>query len=127
MSSLKHRIHILERTLRHKEEELLTLKKDLKTSRVKELETEKEVYYNEILRLQGVITNLQLELNTQVPHSKKFLRAKVDQLNSVLVKLKEKMNALTIENTTLKKQLGRWRKEGAALQDQETGNHKMYM
>ena len=99
----------------------MNLRKDIKSSRLKELEAEKEVYYTEITRLQSLTEKLQSELNSQVPHSKKHLRTKINELDKVIKKLKDRINKLLTENSSLKRQLGRWKEGGVVIDEHETG------
>ena len=123
LSSLKHRVHVLERNLRLKEEELSSLRRDIKTTRLKELEVEKEVYYSEVVRLQTVTDRLKSELTGEVPQSKKFLRNKIDEQSKAIKKMKEKASLKTTEVNNLKQQLGLWKGGKAVIDEHETGVH----
>ncbi len=93
-------------------------------SRLKELETEKEVYYCEIIRLQSVTDKLKLEVSGEVPQSKKYMKNKMAEQSKAIREMKEKISGKNIEVTNLKKQLGLWRKGKATMDEHETDERK---
>ena len=76
--------------------------------RLKELEAEKETYYQEILRLQMIVERLKRELNVQVPQSKKQLHHKLTEMETTLEGLTSRNKMLKLEKDKLCKQLGHW-------------------
>lgn len=109
MSSYKHRIHTLERSLRDKDSQILTMQSDVRRTRLKEMELEKETYYAEILRLQGLIEHMQSELDKDVPQSKKQLHNMVEERDRTVNELISKCKALRSERDKLTKLLGFWK------------------
>jgi len=55
LSSLKQKIHLLERNLREKEATINKLSANLKVSRVEEAELTAETYYYEVCRLKEIL------------------------------------------------------------------------
>jgi len=55
LSSLKQKIHVLERTLREKEATVNKLNANMKVSRVEEAELKAETYYYEVCRLKEIL------------------------------------------------------------------------
>ena len=98
-----------------------SVRRDIKTSRLKELETEKDVYYSEIIRLQTVTDTLKSEVSGEVPQSKKYMRNKMAEQNITIREMKEKISAKNNELANLKKQLGLWRKGKVHVDEHETG------
>lgn len=109
MSSYKHRIHTLERSIRDKDSQILALKSDIKTSRLKELEIEKETFIGEILRLREVVEYVLNELDHQVPQSKKHLSARLEETERQVIELRSRYKAVHSERETLLKRLGFWK------------------
>lgn len=107
-------MHSLERSIRDKESVISSLKADIKSTRLKELETEKEVYYEEILRLQKLAEVLQDELNKDVPQSKKQLQSRVNELERQLTDVTAKYKSVRVDREKLLKQLGHWKENGMA-------------
>ena len=107
ISSLKHSTHRLQTALRQKEDELRLLQRDIKSTRLKELELEKDTYYREVIRLQSLAGKMSTELSDEIPNSRKELKTKVDILNNSLVKMSERLEEVKEENRRLKKRQGK--------------------
>ena len=107
ISSLKHSTHRLQTALRRKEDELRLLQRDIKSTRLKELELEKDTYYREVIRLQSLAEKMSTELNDEIPNSRIELKTKVDILNDSLVKMSERLEEVKEENRRLKKRQGK--------------------
>ena len=107
ISSLKHSAHRLQTALRQKEDELRLLQRDIKSTRLKELELEKDTYYREVIRLQSLAEKMSTDLNDEIPNSRKELKTKVDILNDSLVKMSERLEEMEEENRRLKKRQGK--------------------
>ena len=107
ISAQKHTIHRLQLALRNKEDELRSLQRDLKSTRLKELEVEKETYYKEIVRLQDLIEKMAKELNEEMPESKKTLKLKLNALNEAVIVKSRRLEELEEENEKLKKKQGK--------------------
>ena len=58
VSSLKQKLHLMERNLKDKENELRKLKSDLKSTNIDELRIEMETYFEETRRLQTVLSSV---------------------------------------------------------------------
>ncbi|XP_046856979.1 IQ domain-containing protein E-like [Xenia sp. Carnegie-2017] len=58
ISSLKQKLHLMQRNLKDKENELRKLKNDLKTTNVDELHIQMETYYEETRRLQQLLSSV---------------------------------------------------------------------
>ena len=58
VSSLKQKLHLMERNVKDKENELRKLKSDLKSTNIDELRIEMETYYEETRRLQTVLSSV---------------------------------------------------------------------
>ena len=71
ISSLKHSTHRLQTALRQKEDELRLLQCDIKSTRLKELELEKDTYYREVIRLQSLAGKMSTELRDEIPNLRK--------------------------------------------------------
>ena len=117
ISSLKLSVHRLQIALRQKEDELRLLQRDIKSTRLKELEMEKDTYYHEVMRLQSLTEKMTTELNDEIPNTKKELKMRVDILNESMVKMRERLEEIDEENKRLKKRQG---KRGTGLHG-ETG------
>ena len=109
MSSYKHRIHGLERSMRDKDELISTMERDVRRTRLKEMEREKETYYTEILRLQGLLEHMESEMNKDVPQSKKQLRSMIEERDRTISEMVSKSKGLHSERDKLIKILGFWK------------------
>ena len=74
------------------------LQRDIKSTRLKELEMEKDTYYHEVMRLQSLTEKMTTELNDEIPNTKKELKMRVDILNESMVKMRERLEEIDEEN-----------------------------
>lgn len=96
---------MLEQSLRQREEELAALRRDIRATQLKEVQIEKEAYYNEVVRLQDLAESLERELNEEIPQSKRYLRNKADTLQDSLASSVKQLEALTEDNQVLSARL----------------------
>ena len=89
------------------------------------METEKEVYYGEILRLQRTMEILQQELDKDVPHSKKQLLLKVHELERQLKDVTANYKAVRLDKEKLLRELGHWNENGTTYP--ENGWYIIYL
>jgi DNA repair exonuclease SbcCD ATPase subunit len=104
----------LERSLREKEATITSLRSDIKATRLKEMEIEKETYYEEILRLQRVAEGLQMEMDEQVPMSKKQLHERVTELEKVLGEVVSRYEKVKKDRDKLREVLDHWEENGVS-------------
>ena len=73
------------------------------------MEREKETYYTEILRLQGLLEHMESEMNKDVPQSKKQLRSMIEERDRTISEMVSKSKGLHSERDKLIKILGFWK------------------
>ncbi|XP_028402672.1 IQ domain-containing protein E-like [Dendronephthya gigantea] len=119
VSSLKQKIHLMERNVKDKESELRKLKSDLKSTNIDELRIQMETYYEETQRLQTVLSSVY----SQVPGTRNISDSRLSSSRSSSVmntpprrggvertdeyddQLKYENQRLKSENQSLKKDL----------------------
>lgn len=109
VSSLRQRIHALERALRQKEEEFADLQRGTNATKVRELQVESETYYQEICRLQVLLSQHQKQQQpaSDSPQTLREARLKLKALSEALTRLSGQLQEAQDENKSLREQLER--------------------
>ncbi|CAB4034987.1 Hypothetical predicted protein, partial [Paramuricea clavata] len=119
VSSLKQKLHLMERNVKDKENELRKLKSDLKSTSLDELRIQMETYYEETQRLQTVLSSVYSQVpgtrnipDTRYNGSRSSSRMNTPRLGGLgrvddgqLEQLLDENRRLKSENQSLKKDL----------------------
>ncbi|XP_065884263.1 IQ domain-containing protein E-like isoform X2 [Dysidea avara] len=119
LSSLKQKIHLLERNLREKEATINKLSANLKVSRVEEAELTAETYYYEVCRLKEILRHQNSKVEEMLSLSTAGdVMSRLAVLNAAVIKLLEQKKALQSDKKLLQEKL---KHSVARIEHSETG------
>ncbi|KAK3740693.1 hypothetical protein QZH41_019072, partial [Actinostola sp. cb2023] len=106
VTSLKQKLHAVERTVKEKEAELNKMRRDLKTTDVDELNIQSEVYYQEVQRLQLALLQMQQQRVDELYTTDSMLSPRdKSPVSASQQRLQKDIEILKTENKSLKREL----------------------